>query len=137
MISHHSFRIYCDRFSEHIQYFACCFVPVLKMVTHLHLVPSSIMVELYLQFSLRLHDVAFNELSRGTTLSYLIFINSFIVSCKGILATGTNVKKFGINVLLPDVTLCPCYFIIFVCSETKKGPTDESNNIKMFRFLQP
>jgi hypothetical protein len=38
---------------------------------HLHLVPSSGIVELYLRSPIRLHGVVFNYLSTGTTVIYL------------------------------------------------------------------
>jgi hypothetical protein len=44
-----------------------------KLTTHLHLVPRSRMVELYLHFLIRLHGVVLNWLSTVTTLPYLTY----------------------------------------------------------------
>jgi hypothetical protein len=43
----------------------------LKLVTHLHLVPRSIIVELYLLSPIRLHGIVLNLLSTGTTFPCL------------------------------------------------------------------
>jgi hypothetical protein len=44
-----------------------------NLTTHLHLVPKSRMVELYLSTVIRLQCVMLNYLSKGTTLPYIFY----------------------------------------------------------------
>jgi hypothetical protein len=47
-----------------------------KLTTHLHVVPRSRMMKLYLHSHICLHGIVLNELSTGTTPPTLIMINN-------------------------------------------------------------
>jgi hypothetical protein len=51
----------------------------MKLTTHLHLVPRSRMVELYLNSYICLYDIVLNELSTGTT--YILYEQRVRTDC--------------------------------------------------------